>query len=283
MNARDAAAVRDRVLDFYRELAFNRHASVEGQVREVVKHDPLAAYPVLRPLIRPGERVLEVGCGTGWFSNGLALHHGAQVTGIDLNPEAVDFSRRGAAALGLTTRLQCADLFTYEPETTFPVVVSLGVLHHTHDCAAAVERVCTALVAPGGHALIGLYHRFGRRPFLERFRQMQQRGASEAEMLWRYRELHSQVVDDTQAWSWFRDQVLHPHETQHTLAEMIGPLATAGCTVVATSLNGFAPLRHGLDEVFRNEADQERIGRERLAQCRYHPGFFVFLARKGGP
>lgn len=276
----DAQAVQDRVLDFYRTLAFNRHASAERQASDIDAHDPTAAYPVLRPLLGPGVRVLEIGSGTGWFGNSIARHHRARVTGVDLNPDAVDFARRVAALLGVTTEFACADLFTYQPEQAFPVVVSLGVLHHTHDCAAAVRRVCADLLAPGGHALIGLYHRFGRQPFLAHFQQLQRRGASEAELLRRYRQLHTQLVDDTHALSWFRDQVLHPHESQHTLAEMRAPVAAAGCAIVATSLNDFAPLGQGLDEVCRRETELEAVGQERLRQGRYYPGFFLFLVHK---
>lgn len=276
----DALAVQNRVLDFYRTLAFNRHASVEQQARDIEAHDPVAAYPILGRFVAPGVRVLEVGSGTGWLSNSIARRYRARVTGVDLNPDAVDFARRVAKQLALATEFVNADLFRYEPAQRFPAIVSLGVLHHTHDCAAAVRRVCADLLAPGGHALIGLYHRFGRRPFLEHFQRLQQQGMDEAELLRRYRRLHTQIEDDTHALSWFRDQVLHPHETQHTLDEMREPVAAAGCEVIATSLNDFAPLEDGLAEVCRREPELEAIGRERLRQGRYYPGFFLFLVYK---
>ncbi len=276
----DPLAVQNRVLDFYRTLAFNRHSSVEQQASDIEAHDPVTAYPVLRRLLAPGVRVLEVGSGTGWLSNSIARRYRARVTGVDLNPDAVDFAQRVAKRLALTTEFVSADLFRYQPEQPFPVIVSLGVLHHTHDCAAAVRRVCSDLLAPGGHALIGLYHLHGRRPFLEHFQRLQRQGVGEAELLRRYRQLHAQIEDDTHALSWFRDQVLHPHETQHTLDEMRQPVAAAGCEIVATSLNDFAPLGSGLDEVCRREPGLEAVGQERLRQGRYYPGFFLFLAHK---
>ena len=60
------------VLEFYKTHPFNIRDSVEGSVESIRRTDHLAAYPVLRPLMRPGLRVLDVGCGTGWFSNSLA-------------------------------------------------------------------------------------------------------------------------------------------------------------------------------------------------------------------
>lgn len=41
----------------------------------------------------PGERLLDVGCGTGWFSAGFA-QAGLQVTGLDPDRAALDFARQ---------------------------------------------------------------------------------------------------------------------------------------------------------------------------------------------
>ena len=61
-------------------------------------------------------------------------------------------------------------------------------------------------------------------------------------MLLRYKELHSGLHDDTLLRSWFRDQVLHPHETQHTLEEMLPVIMDAGMKMVSTSVNRFAAI-----------------------------------------
>jgi hypothetical protein len=45
-----------------------------------------------------------------------------------------------------------------------------------------------------------------------------------------------------EARSWFRDQVMHPHETQHTLREISEWLTGAGLTLQSTSINAFAPI-----------------------------------------
>ena len=276
----DPQLVKQRVLDFYRTLAFNRHSSAHQQIQALRAHDPVQAYPVLQPLLRKGLRVLEVGSGTGWLSNGMSHHHQVAATGIDMNPDAVSFSRQVAQQMGVPTQFECADLFSWQPKNPFPLVVSLGVLHHTHNCLAAVRRLCSYLLAPGGHALFGLYHLHGRRPFLDYFSKLQRSGATEAAMLARYRELHELIADDTHALSWFRDQVLHPHETQHTLREMAAPLAQAGCEVISTSINGFEPLPDGLTPIYDQEPSLEMLARERLRENRYYPGFFLFLVRK---
>jgi 2-polyprenyl-3-methyl-5-hydroxy-6-metoxy-1,4-benzoquinol methylase len=267
------------VLDFYKALPFNQHSTPEAQIEALQRRNPVLNYPMLLPLLGTHTSVLEVGCGTGWLSNSLALHHGARVTGIDFNARAVGFASRVAEKLRLHTQFAVQDLFTYAPAQPFELVVSLGVLHHTVDCAAAVRKLCRDFVGPGGHALIGLYHRHGRKPFLDHFAALKASGASEAQQFARYRALHSQIQDDTHAESWFRDQVLHPHETQHTLAEMLPLLQETGMSLVSTSLNQFGPI-DSMQGLLDSELDAYRLGLHRLEAGQYFPGFFVFLARK---
>jgi hypothetical protein len=154
------------------------------------------------------------------------------------------------------------------------------VLHHTKNCSAAVRRVCE-FAKPGGHVFIGLYHKYGRQPFLNHFHEMRKRGVSEEAMLTRYKELHSDLHDDTLLLSWFRDQVLHPHETQHTLEEMVPVIMDAGMELVSTSINRFATI-DSLEELYAKERKQRETAEQRLKQNRYFTGFFVFLARKAG-
>src|SRR5262249_32298689 len=103
----------------------------------------------------------------------------------------------------------------------------------------------------------------------------------EAEMFARYRALHSWIGDDTQALSWFRDQVLHPHETQHSLAEFLPLLQAHDVELLSTSINRFRPIA-SIDDVLAQEAGYGRLAEEHLAAGRYFTGFFVFLCRKAG-
>jgi SAM-dependent methyltransferase len=222
---------------------------------------------------------LEVGCGTGWFSNCLTHRYQCAVTAIDFNPVAVARAREVAQAAGLNTEFRVEDLFLYEPSSPFDLVVSIGVLHHTKNCQAAILRCCQRYVRPGGHVFIGLYHTYGRRPFLNHFETMRQRGAGEEEMFARYRQLHAQLKDETLLRSWFRDQVIHPNETQHTIEEMIPLLRDAGMELLSTSINRFQPVESD-EKLIAEEKTYERIAQERLLNNQYFTGFFVFLARR---
>jgi SAM-dependent methyltransferase len=275
-------SVGKSVLEFYRVLPFNYRQSVAEHAREIKDRNAIKSYPVLPPLLEtPGMRVLEIGSGPGWMSNGIAHHYGCPVTGLDFNPVAVERAQAVAEELGVNSEFQVADLFQWSPETPYPLVVSLGVLHHTDDCQGAVQRLCNEFTAPDGHVLIGLYHEPGRRPFLDHFADMKSAGASEVEMLERFRELDSHIKDETHLMSWFRDQVLHPHETQHTLKEMVAIIEDCGMTLESTSINRFQPIVSA-EDLYARERGYADIAAERLAAGQYFPGFFVFLARKAG-
>lgn len=268
------------VLEFYKSLPFNYQDSVENQVKAIRTRDSVSAYPVLPPLLGKGISVLEVGCGTGWLSNAISFYYKSSVLGLDFNSVAIARAREVAQAMKLTTTFEVADLFVYQPKTLFDVVISLGVLHHTDNCQAAVRRLCLDFVRLGGHIMIGLYHKYGRQPFLDHFQEMKERGATEKEMLARYRKLHP-LKDETHLMSWFRDQVLHPHETQHTLAEMLPILQESGMELVSTSINRFQPI-NSVEELLEEEMTYRDIAMQRLQENKYFPGFFVFLARKIG-
>lgn len=269
------------VLDFYRSLPFNYRDSVEEHVRSLHEVDPVASYPVLTPLLRAGVRVLEIGCGTGWLSNAIAHRYKASVTAVDFNPVAVQRACAVAKAAGLDTEFSVADLFLYDPPEPFDVVISIGVLHHTDNCVAAVRRCCEQFVRPGGHVFIGLYHLYGRRPFLEHFQKMKEARVGEEHMFAEYRRLHWHLKDETLLRSWFRDQVLHPHETQHTLEEMLPVLASANMKLKSTSINRFEAIE-SVRALVEEEKGYEELAATRLRQGQYFTGFYLFLAQRLG-
>jgi len=265
------------VLAFYRELPFNVTENPRAMAEEIRRKDHVGAYPVLLPLLERGKPVLEIGCGAGWLSNALAHHHGVAVTGVDFNPVAIETATTVAAELNNGARFLVNDLFAYaQPH---PLVISLGVLHHTNDCLAAIRHLTRHCLEPDGLFFLGLYHRFGRKPFLDHFEKLGHSGASEDECFAEYRRLHPETLDETHARSWFRDQVLHPHETQHTLAELLPVFREEGLALMSTSLNDFQPV-NDIRQVLMRERAEGLTARQKLDEGRYYPGFFLVLARK---
>jgi SAM-dependent methyltransferase len=105
-----------------------------------------------------GKQLLEIGFGTGTdllqFARG-----GAQVTGVDLTPRSIEIARLRFEVYGLTGGFAIGDGETLSfPDSSFDVVYSFGVLHHTPDTERAVREIHRVL-KPGGKAIVMLYHR----------------------------------------------------------------------------------------------------------------------------
>ena len=75
-----------------------------------------------------GQKVLELGCGTGYFTQSLAAT-GAQITAIDISAELLEVARRGCNYTNVTFDIQNAYALTY-PDETFDSIVGSSVLHH---------------------------------------------------------------------------------------------------------------------------------------------------------
>jgi len=74
-------------------------------------------------------RALDVGCGTGENAL-LAAAHGADVTGVDLSPTAIERARAKAAGRGLTVHFEVADaLDLAQLGDTFDTIMDSGVFH----------------------------------------------------------------------------------------------------------------------------------------------------------
>jgi SAM-dependent methyltransferase len=105
-----------------------------------------------------GSRVLEIGVGLGADHERFAAA-GAHLTGIDLSGHAIEHVHRRLALSGLESSLLVSDAERLPfADSSFDVVYSWGVIHHSPDTAAAVAEIHRVL-RPGGLARIMIYHR----------------------------------------------------------------------------------------------------------------------------
>lgn len=271
----------EAVRRFYDALPFNHWRTVDAAADSLRHGDALDAYPDLQRLLetRPPQGILEAGCGAGWLTVSLALHHGLSVTAVDFSRRALERARQVAAALGVSRRAHFreGDLLRFEPEEPIDLLISLGVLHHTADPQAAIRRV-SGWVRRGGHFYLGLYHAPGRRVFLDHFAALLAQREDVA--LEAFRHLATDWSDDEEHLrSWFRDQVLHPQESQHTLRQVHAWLEDADYELESTSINRFQPF-DDLEKLFAMESSYAERSRQALAEGRFFPGFFTLLARR---
>jgi cyclopropane-fatty-acyl-phospholipid synthase len=110
--------------------------------------------------LRPGDAVVEAGCGWGGFALHMARQYGARVRAYNLSREQLAYARSRARAEGLDERVEFVDADYREITGKYDVFVSVGMLEHvgvSHygELGEVIDRV----LAPGGR---GLIHTIGR-------------------------------------------------------------------------------------------------------------------------
>jgi SAM-dependent methyltransferase len=101
-----------------------------------VKHRLMRYHEFFVSRVRPGERVLDVGCGYGAVAHSIATRAGAKVTGIDLDAANVAQARGRCADAGITFLHGTAPHDV--PREPFDAIVASNVLEH-------VDRRCEFL------------------------------------------------------------------------------------------------------------------------------------------
>ena len=97
---------------------------------------------------RPAGRVLELACGTGWWTERL-VRHADTVTAVDASAEVLALNRERVGS-GKVRRVQ-ADLFAWTPDGAYDVVFfSFWLSHVPPERFDAFWAMVRAALAPGG-------------------------------------------------------------------------------------------------------------------------------------
>jgi carbamoyltransferase len=279
----DGIDVTDLVQQFYEKTPFPNYDDIDNGRALLEKGRAGTFARLLNEQIPFGASVLEVGCGTGQLASFLAIANRA-VLGIDVCWNSLTLAEHFKQEQGIT-RATFAQMNLFRPalkDGFFDFVISNGVLHHTGNCRAAFQRV-SKLVKPRGYLVVGLYHWYGRKLVHYPRRQVVRWMPSLAPMLDpHFGRIRSQPKHD----AWYRDQYEHPHETCHTMDEVLAWMTEDGLEFINSvpKPNGGTAL--SADEALFDQRSSGSAWSRLTSQLAHVPsgyregGFFIMIARR---
>jgi len=96
--------------------------------------------------LKAGMTILELGCGTGYFTRELT-RSGADIVAIDVSPELLEIAKANCGALNVRYEIQNACALTYA-DAIFDSVVGSSILHHL-EIAEALREIYRVLKPRG--------------------------------------------------------------------------------------------------------------------------------------
>ncbi|PCC69196.1 Ubiquinone/menaquinone biosynthesis C-methylase UbiE [Nannocystis exedens] len=221
--------------------------------RSVDGLDGAPEWPALRELLPPlaGLRVLDLGCGFGWFSRWAREHGAARVLGLDRSENMLARARADTGDPAIEYRR--ADLEQLDlPASCFDLAHSALALHYVVDLAGLLARVHAAL-APGGRLVVSAEHPIYTAPSRPGWRV-----DAEGRRFW---PLDRYLVEGPRVTNWLAEGVVKQHRT------------------LGTTLNLF--VRAGFRIVHVEEwspTDAQVAARPELAEERERPMFVLVAA-----
>ena len=210
--------VTDEVKAFYEETPFPNYDGIET-IGDLIREAQKGIFArLLNEQIPANTKVLEVGCGTGQLSIFLSTRE-RNVFGADLCRNSLALAH-GFKKKNHLKNVEFYQMNLFKPifkEESFDVLICNGVLHHTSDPFLGF-RTISKLVKKNGFILVGLYNKFGRmatdirrsifKMLNDRFKFLDPR-------------LRRKDISDLKKFTWFLDQYKNPHESKHTIGEVL--------------------------------------------------------------
>jgi ubiquinone/menaquinone biosynthesis C-methylase UbiE len=145
-------------LDYYKEHSKVRY-DLEPYIRDFAKFHEGS-----------GKDVLEIGVGMGADHHEWAKSMPSSLTGIDLTPLAIKHTKKRFQTFGLTPNVKLGDAEKLAfDDSSFDMVYSFGVLHHSPSTSEAINEVHRVL-RPDGITRVMIYHTYSLTGYMLWFR-----------------------------------------------------------------------------------------------------------------
>ena len=137
------------------ERVFGKDLCQEGMVDMAALEDLLARLD-----LKPGDHLLDLGCGAGIIAEYISDQTGTRVTGLDYAAPAVAAASERTAGKRSRLTFVTGDMNALDlPEQSFDAVISLDTLYWVADLADTLSQV-VRVIKPGGQ--IGIFMQQGR-------------------------------------------------------------------------------------------------------------------------
>lgn len=279
----DTADVTEKIKSFYEENPFPNY-DVHDTLRSLINKARRSGLPqALNHTIPYNSTVLEVGCGTGQLTNFLGISC-RRIIGTDICFNSLRLGEQFREKHKLD-RVRFVQMNLFRPcfkPKQFDVILCCGVLHHTSHPFGGFQKLLP-LLKPGGHIVIGLYNRYGRL-LTDLRRHVFHRTGTRAK--WIDPILRSGSHSEAQKQAWFADQYSHPHESKHTIGEVLQWFNSTKIEFVrcVLSMRSAGPLLDG-SSLFEPQAPGTTLNRffvqaREVVTGSREGGFFLMIGRK---
>lgn len=209
--------VTKKVISFYNNNPFPNYDNEDNKSTILAKGDK-SYLKSLKKLLGFNKKILEVGCGTGQYSNYFAIGTNNHVFALDPTYNSLklakDFSdKNNIKNIKYINGSIFEDLFEKE---SFDLVFCSGVLHHTKDTYLGFEK-CAELVKKNGYILIGLYNSYSRFPLKKiLYKLFGIKVVSYFDPILKNKKASQASIN-----AWLEDQYNHPVERSHSIQELL--------------------------------------------------------------
>jgi ubiquinone/menaquinone biosynthesis C-methylase UbiE len=139
--------------DWFKDWA-NEYDATLGKLK---RHHDMLDLVVESSKVKTGDRVLDIGCGTGLLSLKFLKKADCVVTGVDSSTKMLAICRKKIKQLGLNRKITCrlvdAEQMDF-PDDAFDIIASTVTLHHIQNKTPVFKKI-HRILKPGGRFVLG--------------------------------------------------------------------------------------------------------------------------------